>query len=252
MTSKPGGRPRLIINADDFGRDRSCTEAIAEGLANGAVTATSIMANGKEFERACSLAHRLGLTCSIGVHLVLDEGPPLSREMAPYLDADGSLCVRRSLFPLSHALARAVEAELTAQIEKVIGAGIRPTHLDSHRHIHTGFPIGRLVVRVARRYGIQYVRPARTLGVRRGGAAMAYKWAFNRYLASQVETADRFGDIADLCMIQGHARLPGITECMIHLDESARGLEARRLVRVDAFHQLADGYELIGHSMRHC
>jgi predicted glycoside hydrolase/deacetylase ChbG (UPF0249 family) len=241
-------RARLIITADDFGRDAACTAAIAESLSDGAVTSTSIMANGGHFEEACALARACGLIDRIGVHLSLDEGPALSSEMAPYTDSAGQLCVRRSLMPLGPSFSRAVEAELSAQVDRVIAAGIRPTHLDSHRHIHTAFPIGRLVVRLARRYHIAYVRPARNLASRRSAAANAYKWMFNRYLAACVSTADYFGDIVDFYHRSDEHGARGLIECMIHLDDSPRGLDQRRLVKSEGFLRFLKNFQLVGHA----
>lgn len=245
---QPSRRARLIITADDFGRDEACTAAIAESLAGGAVTAASIMANGNRFEEACTLIRARGLADRIGVHLSLDEGPALAREMAPYTDPGGNLCLRRSLMPFGPGLSRAVEAELAAQIERVLAAGIRPTHLDSHRHLHTAFPFGRLVVRLARRYRIPYVRPARNLACRSSIAAQTYKWMFNRYLASRVRTADHFGDIVDFYHRRNEQGAAGLIECMIHLDESPRGVEGRRLLKDAGFLQFIESYELIGHA----
>ena len=243
-------RARLIITADDFGRDESCTAAIADALVKGTITATSIMANAPLFDAACALARTHNLMASIGVHLCLDEGPALSPAMAPYADARGHLCVRRSLKPLSTAHSRAIESELVAQIDRVLASGIRPTHLDSHRHIHTTFPIGRLVVRLARRYGIPYVRPARTIATRSGAAAGAYKWMFNRYVASWVDTADHFGDIVEFFGHPGEHGALGLIECMTHLDESPRGLENRQLLENQAFRTFLERFELIGHAGR--
>lgn len=241
-------RAQLIITADDFGRDEACTAAIAESLVAGAVTATSIMANGSHFDEACAMIHTYGLADRIGVHLSLDEGPALSREMLRFCDSTGSLCVRRSLMPLGSALARALQAELAAQIERVLAAGIRPTHLDSHRHIHTAFPIGRLVVRMARRYGIPYVRPARNFAHRGSAAARAYKWMFNRYLASRVRTADYFGDIADFYDRGNELPTGRLIECMIHLDRSLRGIAGGRLLKDGGFLRFLENYELVGHA----
>jgi predicted glycoside hydrolase/deacetylase ChbG (UPF0249 family) len=246
----PDRGARLIITADDFGRDESCTAAIADALAKGTITATSIMANAPLFETACALAHARGLTDRIGVHLCLDEGPPLAPEMGPYADARGHLCVRRSLKPLSKAYSRAIECELAAQIDRVIAEGIRPTHLDSHRHIHTIFPIGRLVVGLARRYRIPYVRPARTIATRSGAAASAYKWLFNRYVASRVDTADHFGDIVEFFRDPREHGARGLIECMTHLDESPRGLGDRQLLENPAFRTFLARFELIGHAGR--
>lgn len=233
-----------MIIADDFGRDEECTHAIAEALATQRISGTSIMANARCFEAACDLAHARGFAHRVGVHLVFDEGPPLSREMRRYAGPDGNLAVRRTLAPLGRDLAQAVAAECSAQIERVLAAGIRPTHLDSHRHVHTAFPIGRLVVAAARRFGIPYVRPARNLLARSRYVHRAYKWFFNRYVASRVRTADYFGDIEDFYE-RGYRVPPGsLVECMIHLDASERGQACRRLLADEGFQTFVRRYEL--------
>jgi predicted glycoside hydrolase/deacetylase ChbG (UPF0249 family) len=240
-------RPRLIITADDFGRDEVCTAAIAEHLEAGRITATSIMANGRCFEKACELARARGLQGMIGLHLVLDEGPPLSQDMRAFTDAAGNLCVSRKLTRLSRALASAIEAECVAQIERVMAAGFRLTHIDSHRHVHTRFPIGRLVVNVARRFAIAYVRPARNLLPARNFARTLYKALFNRYLASRAGTADYFADIEDFFQQRYTVRPHSLIECMIHLDASARGRSGQQLLLDPAFQRFLSNYELVGH-----
>ena len=238
-------RARIIITADDYGRDEATTTAIAESLIHRHITSASIMANGSHFELACDLAHKHHLAGNIGVHLSLDEGPAVSPEMKPFTDAAGHLCIRRTLKPLGTRLARAIEAELRAQIDRVVAAGIRPMHLDSHRHIHTAFPIGRLVVGLAREYRIPYVRCARTVAARRRRVVGAYQWMFNRYVAARVRTADHFGDIVDFYDRRGQATMPGLSECMTHLDDSPRGLTNRRLLTSRDFQAYLANYELV-------
>jgi len=51
-----------------------------------------------------------------------------------------------------------VERELDAQIEKVIRAGISPTHLDGHKHLHVLPGISAIVIRLAQEFGIRKVR----------------------------------------------------------------------------------------------
>jgi hypothetical protein len=241
-------RAQLIITADDFGRDEAGTTAIATALGARTITAASLMANASHFDLACALARSEGLTGRIGVHLSLDEGPALSKQMAPYTDGEGRLQVRRGLRRLGRNLARAIEAELIAQIECVLATGIRPTHLDSHRHIHTSFLIGRIVVRLARRYGIPYVRPARNLAARNNLAARGYKWLFNRYVASRVRTADYFGDVVDFYHQRDKFPSTGLIECMTHLDDSPRGLQNRSLLNEPGFVAFIRDFELIGHA----
>jgi predicted glycoside hydrolase/deacetylase ChbG (UPF0249 family) len=245
-------RAQIIITADDYGRDEASTNAIADSLANRHITSASIMANGSHFELACDLAHKRHLVGKIGVHLSLDEGPALSREMKPYTDAGGQLCVRRSLKPLGPQLAHAIEAELRAQIDRVVAAGIRPMHLDSHRHIHTAFPIGRLVVGLAHKYRIPYVRSARTVAARKRRVVGAYQWMFNRYVAARVRTADHFGDIVDFYERRSQATMPGLSECMTHLDDSPRGLTNRRLLTSRDFLAYLANYELVSPAETDC
>lgn len=247
IRSCPAPKGRLIITADDFGRGEECTIAIANSLAGGEVTAASIMANASHFDLACEMTRAGDFSDRVGVHLCLDEGPALSQPMQHYADAHGELCLRRSLRPFTPRLAAAVEAELAAQIDRVIANGIQPVYLDSHRHIHTAYPIGRVVVKLAKRYQIAYVRPARNLAHRSGRLTGLYKAAFNRYLASQVKTADYFGDILDFYHQSG-AGAQGLIECMIHLDNDPRGLEGRHLLSNPTFKQFAQGYQLISHA----
>jgi predicted glycoside hydrolase/deacetylase ChbG (UPF0249 family) len=243
-----GARPRLIITADDFGRDAVCTAAIAEHLAEGTITATSIIANGACFAEACEIARARRLTDKIGMHLVFDEGPPLSREMDVFADASGNLSVTRSLMWLGSRFTAAVDAECVAQVERVIAAGIRPTHLDSHRHLHTRFPIGRVVVGVARRFAIPYLRPARNLQQSRNLLKTAYKSLYNRYVASRVGCADYFGDIEDFFQHRYPVPPGSLIECMVHLDGSPRGRSGQRLLHNAEFQRFLAGYELVGHT----
>src|SRR5688572_4338796 len=52
----------------------------------------------------------------------------------------------------------AVHRELGAQVEKVMRAGIRPTHLDGHQHVHLLPRVWPVVVELAREHGIAWVR----------------------------------------------------------------------------------------------
>lgn len=154
--------PRLIVNADDLGMSRGIDAAIFEAHARGILTSTSLMAGGEAFEHALAgLRAHPQLGC--GVHLVLhDELPLAPREHIPHLvGADGRL---RALRPTARALLLGripeaeIEAEYAAQIERVLAAGVQPTHLDSHCHLH-GFARSCAVLhRLGRRYGIPCAR----------------------------------------------------------------------------------------------
>lgn len=142
---------RLVTNADDFGFTRDVNAGIVEAHERGILTATTLMANGAAFDDAVRLA-RANPSLDVGVHLVLVQGRSLAgpeRELPETLTA------------LLAALARGrirVYEELEAQILRVLDAGLRPTHLDTHKHTHLLPPVLDAVARLGERYGIPWVR----------------------------------------------------------------------------------------------
>ena len=48
--------------------------------------------------------------------------------------------------------------ELAAQVRRIVAAGIRPTHLDTHKHTHLAPPVLEAVARLAGEFGIPWVR----------------------------------------------------------------------------------------------
>jgi chitin disaccharide deacetylase len=141
---------RLVINADDFGFTRDVNAGIVHCHREGVLTSTTLMANGDAFDDAVRLARETP-TLDVGCHLVLVQGL--------------SVVTGRPLPETPHQLLIAllqrqmdVYVELRAQIEKAFSAGIRPTHLDSHKHTHIVPNIFRAVVRLAREFAIPYVR----------------------------------------------------------------------------------------------
>jgi predicted glycoside hydrolase/deacetylase ChbG (UPF0249 family) len=59
---------------------------------------------------------------------------------------------------LGRVSAAHVKKELRAQIEKVLAAGVVPTHLDSHKHVHALPVLGKMAIRLAREYRIPAIR----------------------------------------------------------------------------------------------
>ncbi len=162
---------RLVVNADDFGMADSINQGILEAHRRGIVTSATLLANGAAFERAVEIAKatpKLG----VGVHLNLTQGRPIAdpASLRSLVNRKGEFCrqpaaLLRGVLSGRVKLAE-VERELSAQIEKVRGAGIAITHLDGHKHVHMLPGIFRIVVRLAKSYGIAGVRWA---SERRGG-----------------------------------------------------------------------------------
>ncbi len=135
---------RLVVNADDFGFTRDVNQGIVEAHCRGILTATTLMSTGEAFEHAVQLA-RENPSLDVGCHLVLVGAPPLPR----------------TVLELTRALAAGrikVFDELTAQVRRILDAGLRPTHLDTHKHTHLLPPVLDAVARISEEYKIPWVR----------------------------------------------------------------------------------------------
>ena len=153
----------LIVNADDLGWTAGVNRGIAEAHRNGIVTSTSILANGAAFDDGVKTAGELpGL--GVGVHLNLSDGRPVApaekvnsivNEAGEFSGGPESLLLRLAANSLD---VRQVEREWNAQIEKVRAAGIRPTHLDGHKHVQMLPGVFGIALRLAKKHGIAAVR----------------------------------------------------------------------------------------------
>jgi predicted glycoside hydrolase/deacetylase ChbG (UPF0249 family) len=154
---------KLIVNADDLGLHPDIDRGIEAAHREGIVTSASIAAVGSSFETAVELCRRCP-DLDVGVHLTLVGERPLTDPAAL-----GALVTEDKRFPESHpdlvarALTlrldrRAVRRELEAQIDRVERAGIRPSHLDGHQHVHLLPGIWPTVVELALERHIGWVR----------------------------------------------------------------------------------------------
>lgn len=128
---------KIIINADDFGLSRSVNLAIINCFQKGNLTSATMMANMPGADDAADRASKNpGL--GIGLHFCLTEGSPLTR-CRTLVDESGKFHPR-SVF-LRKSLQRTLDlselvCELQAQFDRLNALGIKPTHIDSHQHVH--------------------------------------------------------------------------------------------------------------------
>ncbi len=238
----------LIVNADDLGWTAGVNRGIAEAHRNGIVTSASLLANGEAFAEAVELARDAG-GLGLGVHLNLNDGPPVApRESVPSLVNDSGefeggpdgLLFKIATRGLSM---REVEMEWNAQISKVRDAGIEPTHLDGHKHVHMLPGLFEIALRLAKRHGIGAIRvsheasslraalstgPLRAgvvlrQGVQARGLKLLARDSRQQAERAGVSTADHFCGIAQTGELtrEGVARLlrnlpEGTTELMCH------------------------------------
>ncbi len=145
---------KVIINADDFGLTDGCSEGIIKAIKEGMVTSTTVMMNmpyaNKELEKLRAMKFE-----SVGVHLTLTCGKPtLHTEEVPTLIDEANNFYRRkdNLFPKMDL--GEVERELRNQIELFIKTGLKPSHLDSHHHIHMYDGVRQIVAKLAKEYNL--------------------------------------------------------------------------------------------------
>jgi chitin disaccharide deacetylase len=258
----------LIVNADDLGWTEGVNRGIAEAHRNGIVTSASLLANGAAFRSAVALA------CStpglgVGVHLNLTDGSPSAPPelVASLLNNAGEFEGGPEILLLRIATGgvplQEVEQEWDAQIQQVRDAGIQPTHLDGHKHVHMLPGLFEIALRLAKRCEIHAVRIAHEdsslraalsagdelhssvvlkQGVQARGLKLLARDAREQADHAGISTADHFCGIAQTGEMtkEGVARLlrslpDGTTELMCHpgyadqaLQNTATRLQASR------------------------
>ena len=263
----------LIVNADDLGWTEGVNRGIAEAHRNGIVTSASLLANGVAFASGVELARSTpGL--GVGVHLNLSDGAPVAEPEAvsslvndsgQFDGSPESLLLR---IAKRDVMLREVEQEWDAQIEKVKSAGIQPTHLDGHKHVHMLPGLFEIALRLAKRYGIGAIRVAHEAsslraalstgdeanattvlkqGVQARGLKLLARDAREQAERAGISTADYFCGIAQTGEMtkEGVARLlrnlpDGTTELMSHpgyadqdLQNTATRLQASRQTELE-------------------
>ena len=210
---------QVIVNADDFGLNFSENALILQAFEAGLISSATAMANMPGFEQACEMARQPLLDGRVGLHFNLSYGRPLSQAILSrpaFCDANGEFDLNLSRYCLrlgSKDLA-AVQGELQAQWQRCLDHGLRPTHLDSHQHVHNIWPVGEMVARFAARQGVP-IRLARNLGANLNVPKRIFKTLLNYRLRNLCgATANYVCTPADL----HHAAPPdqGLLEVIAH------------------------------------
>lgn len=153
----------VIINADDFGLSQGVNRGILEAFRHGVLTSTTAMVNMDSFGDAAEIARR-NRDLPVGIHLTLLWGRPVSSP-----EDVRSLVMHDRSFPTSAAVLAArygaglisfndVRTEFRNQIKTFLDAGLTPTHVDSHKHIHALPGILKALISVLREFRIQKIR----------------------------------------------------------------------------------------------
>ena len=155
---------KLIVNADDFGLTRGCTEGILQAWQKGVVTDTSLLVTTPHLAETVKAAQAAGMN-GCGLHLTLTVGQPvLSAAVVPSVyGVEGHFATRADWRNGKQVVLAEVEAEWRAQLQRFLATGLRLNHLDSHHHVHAwlGEDVLALFGRLAKEYGV----PARQIDV---------------------------------------------------------------------------------------
>lgn len=176
----PGARA-IILNADDFGMCHAANTAIVDVLTTGHVDSATVMVPCSWSPEALAFAaSRTDL--DIGVHLVLTSEwsryrwRPLTGTGTSLVDVDGFFPVDVATVERS-ATEDDVAAELAAQLQTALDAGVDVTHLDNHMGsvygLATGHDFLRPVFELAARNGLPFRLPRRMDGVGEDAALQA-------------------------------------------------------------------------------
>ncbi len=253
----------LIVNADDLGWTGGVNRGIAEAHRRGLVMSTSLLANGRAFSDGIVIAQN-NPDLGVGVHLNLSDGPSTAppASVKSLLNEAGELEGGPETWLMKIAkrrlLSEEVEREWDAQIQKVRDAGVQPSHLDGHKHVHMLPGLFEIALRLAKKHGIRAIRVSHedsklrailsegknqktsTLvkqGVQARGLKLLARDAKDMAHRAGIATTDYFCGIAQtgVLMRQGVERLlqilpDGTTELMCHpgyADEELRQTRTR-------------------------
>jgi len=156
-------KKRFIINGDDLGMRWEVNEAISKAHTQGILTSTSIMTNMPLSQDAVKIVKQ-HKNLGVGVHLNICSGNSLSKNKGLriiYANDELFGMNARKIWLLSlvnYNVRKAITEEFATQIQWLIDKGIKPTHLDSHMHIHNYPIIYTIVCKLAVKFGIKAVR----------------------------------------------------------------------------------------------
>jgi len=242
----------VIINADDLGTNEATNQAIFDLMDQGLVTSATLIANAPAFHQA---VERLSgyPQCSFGIHLNATVFKPLNPtpDLAPLLDAQGDLSQQFWNIRLSPRLVRAIHTELRAQVQRILDAGVRVSHFDSHQHIHISPPLFSVIKSLQREFGVRRVRNTinliafgQSMRLGRRSRKALFSLALRRWFATRTSYA--FCAFSDFYSWIEAGRLPECQslEAMVHPGASSP-------LYVEEINQLRSGWrEKMGASVR--
>ena len=163
LAHRLGVQRAVIPHVDDLGATHGANQAFLDLARRGLVTCGSVIVPGPAFDEIVGEA---GPDADLGVHLTLTSEwahhrwAPLSTRSPASGLVDGDGYFWRTVDDVArHLVPEAAEAELRAQIERALQAGLSPTHLDAHMAAAMLPALLPAHVRLGEEYGLWPVLP---------------------------------------------------------------------------------------------
>ena len=217
---------KIIVNADDFGINKPCTDAIVKCFSLGLLSQTTTMVNMPYYESSVEVAKANGFYGRVGLHFNLTEGIPLTKEMREcsfFCSEDGSFSgdfhrLLKTRLVISRHSAEALKKEAIAQFERYLDSGYTMMHLDSHHHVHTDFSVAKVLLPLARQYGFKTVRISRTISKEKISVLKrVYKAVYNAYVCYSLKPlSNEFTDFEDFMAFYNCVPRNSTVEIMVH------------------------------------
>jgi predicted glycoside hydrolase/deacetylase ChbG (UPF0249 family) len=184
---------RLVVNADDFGQSPGVNRGIEEAFERGIVTSTSLMVRWPAAPAAAAYA-RTRPALSVGLHVDLGE----------WTCDEGGWRPVYTVVPVDDA--DAVAEEVSRQLRRFQELmDRRPTHLDSHQHVHRREPVRTALRAVASELGVP---------LREADERLRYSGAFYGQTAEGAPWPDAITPAALIDILETMA--PGVLELGCH------------------------------------
>ncbi len=202
---------KIIINADDFGKNAITNSAIVEAFNKGLITNTTIMTNMEAYDDAVLLAKKNCFFDKVGLHLNIFEGSPLIKNVGddPFFIRNGKLVnngllrknfINKFIVPKKTKIA--IRNELNEQIIKYINEGFTELHMDSHGHSHTLMPVYKEILKTSHGQKFKSIRLSLNFMEKRKSLLInIYKKIYNNKISKKFITTNYFTSATEFIKI---------------------------------------------------
>jgi predicted glycoside hydrolase/deacetylase ChbG (UPF0249 family) len=200
VIEQPRLPPGLIINADDLAIHPSINAGIFSAYRRGILTSATMLMTTAYVEETVRELRSEPLPHGIHLSLTLGKATATAGDVPDLIDQLGNLkCSARQLLLCQFAgksqrLLGQIRCEFQAQLDLALDHGLRPTHVDSHQHVHMNPAIYAIVESLLPRYGIKRLRFSRekfsarnmSLLLGQGKVINLFKIAVLRYVSRKI------------------------------------------------------------------